>query len=118
MSAVKRRKRSSKSGPGKTGKHSHGRQSLSTSAQSDGPQQRTIRRGSGCWRELLAELDDFVQRIAEIFDSRQGNNDGIAATINLLDNPQKTATRILPEIERKVLPFDSDVMTLQLRVHT
>jgi hypothetical protein len=66
------------------------------------------RRESGFGRERLAELDDFVQRISEIFNARQGNNDGIAATIDLFNNPEKTASRILSEIKRDVFPLDRD----------
>ena len=64
------------------------------------------------WGESLAELDRFVQRIAEVFDSGQGDNDGVAATIDLLNDPQKTSARIFPEIEREMLSFDPDAMIL------
>jgi len=64
------------------------------------------------WRESLTELDDLVQLIAEFFDSCQGDDDGVTATINLLDNSQETAPRILSQIKREMLPFDSDIMIL------
>jgi hypothetical protein len=72
----------------------------------------TVRWESGSRRESFAELDGLVQRIAEIFDSRQRYNDSVAATIDLLDNPQEPPPRILSQIEREMFPFDSDAMIL------
>jgi hypothetical protein len=69
-------------------------------------------RESDFWRECLAELDDLIQRIAEIVNSREGDDDGVAATTDLLGNPQKTASRILFESEREVLPLDRDAISL------
>jgi hypothetical protein len=63
-------------------------------------------------RESLAELDDLVQLIAEIFESRYGNNDGVTATINFLGDPQETAPRVLSQVKREVFPFNSDIMIL------
>jgi hypothetical protein len=65
-----------------------------------------------CWRERLAELDNLVQLIAEIFDSRQGNNDGVSATINFLDNSQESSPWILSQVEREMLSLDSDTLIL------
>jgi hypothetical protein len=70
---------------------------------------------AGClrlWCESLTELNDLVQLIAEIFESRNGNNDGVTATINLLDDSQESASRVLSQVERKVFPFDSDIIVL------
>ena len=64
------------------------------------------------WRESLTELDDLVQLVAEFFDSCQGDDDGVTATINLLYNSQETAPRVLSQIKREMLPFDSDIMIL------
>jgi hypothetical protein len=64
------------------------------------------------WRESLTELDDLVQLIAEIFESRQGDDDGVTATINLLNDSQETAPRILSQVEREMFPFDSDIIVL------
>jgi hypothetical protein len=60
--------------------------------------------------ESLAELDDFVQLIAEFFDSRYGDNNGVTATINFLDDSQETASRVLPQVKREMFPFDSDII--------
>jgi len=67
---------------------------------------------SGLWCESLTELDDLVQLIAEIFESRQGDDDGVTATINLLDDSQETAPRVLSQVKREMFPFDSDIMIL------
>jgi hypothetical protein len=70
---------------------------------------------AGClrlWRESLTELDDLVQLIAEIFESRQWSDDGVTATINLLDDSQETAPGVLSQVERKMFPFDSDIIIL------
>jgi hypothetical protein len=64
------------------------------------------------WCESFTELDDLVQLIAEIFDSCQGDDDGVTATINLLDDSQETAPRVLSQVEREMLPFDSDIIIL------
>lgn len=67
--------------------------------------------GCLCLRgESLAELNNFVQLITEFFDSRQGDDDGVTATINLLDDPQEPAPRVLSQVEREMFPFDSDII--------
>lgn len=60
--------------------------------------------------ESLAELDDLIQLIAEFFNSRQGDDDGVTATINLLDDSQKSAPRIFSQVKREMLPFDFDII--------
>jgi hypothetical protein len=62
--------------------------------------------------ESLAELNDLVQLITKIFESRYGNNDGVTATINFLDDSQETAPRVLSQVKREVFPFDSDIIVL------
>jgi hypothetical protein len=62
--------------------------------------------------ESLTELDDLVQLIAEIFDSCQGDDDGVTATINLLDDPQETPSRVLSQVEREMLAFNSETQIL------
>jgi hypothetical protein len=64
------------------------------------------------WCESLTELDDLVQLIAKIFESRYGNNDGVTATINLLGDSQEPSPRVLSQVKREMLPFDSDIMIL------
>lgn len=60
--------------------------------------------------ESLAELDDLIQLIAELFDSRQGDDDGVTATINLLGDSQESAPRVLSQVKREMFPFDSDII--------
>ena len=60
--------------------------------------------------ESLTELDDLIQLIAEFFDSRQGDDDGVTATINLLDDSQETAPRVLSQVKREMFTFDSDII--------
>ena len=70
------------------------------------------------WGECLAELDDFVQRIAKLLEARQGDDDCVVATINLLDDSQEFTPRIFSQVEREMLAFDADAVILQLRVHS
>ena len=70
------------------------------------------------WGESLAELDDFVQRVAKLFEARQGDDDCVVATINLLDDSQKLTPWIFTQVERKVLAFDPNAVIPQLRVHS
>ena len=73
----------------------------------------TIRAGRlRLWGESLTELDDLVQLIAKIFESRQGDDDGVTATINLLDDSQEPSTRVLSQVKREMLPFNSDIVVL------
>jgi hypothetical protein len=60
--------------------------------------------------EGLAELDDLVQLIAEFFDSCYGDNDGVTAAINLLDDSQETTSRVLSQVKREMFPLDSDII--------
>ena len=60
--------------------------------------------------ESLAELDDLVQLIAKIFESRQGDDDGVTATIDLLNDSQETAPRVFSQVKREMFPFDSDII--------
>jgi hypothetical protein len=62
--------------------------------------------------ESLTELNDLVQLIAEIFESCQGDDDGVTATINLLDDSQETAPRVFSQVKREMLSFDSDIVVL------
>jgi hypothetical protein len=63
-------------------------------------------------RERLVEADNLVQLIAKIFEPRSGDNDGIATTINLLDDSQEPAPRIFSQVEREMLALDSDTLIL------
>lgn len=70
------------------------------------------------WGECLAELDDFVQRIAKLFEARQGDDDSVVATINLLDDSQELTPRIFSQVEREMLALNPNAVILQLRVHS
>jgi hypothetical protein len=62
--------------------------------------------------ECLAELDDFVQRIAKVFEARQGDNDGVVTTIDLLDDSQEPTPRILSQVKREMLALDPNAVIL------
>jgi hypothetical protein len=73
-----------------------------------------MEQGRGLWlrRERLAELDDFVQRIAKLLKARQGDDDRVVATIDLFNDSQEFAPRILSQVKRKVLPLDPKTVVL------
>src|SRR6266511_3157947 len=58
-------------------------------------------------------LDHFVQQPFELSQPRRGNNDGIAPSIHVLGNPQKTAAVILLERKHKGLPLNLNLVRFQ-----
>jgi hypothetical protein len=70
---------------------------------------------SDLWRECLAELDDFVQDVAEIVNSRQGDDDGITATaLDRFGDPQERPLRVLLQFKCELLPLDPDLDTMEV----
>jgi hypothetical protein len=81
--------------------------------------QQTICRESDFWRERLAKLDDFIQDVAEIVNSLQGDDDGVAATtVNRFGDPQERPLRILFQVKCELLPLDADIDTVEARIHS
>ncbi len=65
----------------------------------------------------MVRADDAVEHAAKIFQAGGGNDNGVAAPIGIFRDAQKAATRVLAEIEDKILALDRDVFTFQNDVH-
>ena len=76
------------------------------------PTNLRVPRGLRLWRETFAELDDLVELVAKIFQSRQGDDNGVATAIDFLDDPQEAPSRVFPQVKREMLPLDPDALVL------
>jgi hypothetical protein len=57
---------------------------------------------------LLGRLggEHVVDRVGEIVNARNGNDDDVAMALAILRDAEKSAAAILAQIDRKKLPFD------------
>lgn len=63
--------------------------------------------------EVFAELDDLVQRIAELLDAGQWNDNGVAPTVDFFGDAKEPSARILTQIKGEVLTFHAQSLILQ-----
>lgn len=61
--------------------------------------------------------DNLIEDTAKFFQAGSGNDNGVAPTVRILRDAQKTTTRIFAQIKNEMLALDRDIFTFQDGIH-
>ena len=64
-------------------------------------------------RRLAGGFNHFVYDAAEIFQTSRGDDDGVAATVDIFGDAEKAAPRVFFQSEEKSLSLDLHFITAQ-----